>query len=99
MMGRIVSRQREVGTRWSVGQLERLALHFLGKPSRGLPERCLVTQHRVADARHFVSERASALVVIGAGLQLERPLTQANELEAFHLCDFGRAQHGACAVG
>ena len=39
MMGRIVSRQREVVNRWSVGQLEGLALHLLGSPSRGLPER------------------------------------------------------------
>ena len=65
-----------------MGQLEGLALHLLAKPSRGLTERRLVTQHRVANARHLVGKRASRLVVIGAPLQLQCPVAYTEELLA-----------------
>ena len=89
MMGRIVSKQREVVNRWSVGQLEGLALHLLAKPGCGLSKRGLITQHRIADACHLVGERAGALIVVGARLQLERPVAQAAKFDAFGFGDFG----------
>jgi len=49
----------------------------------------LITQHRIADACHLVGERAGALIVIGARLQLERPVAQAAKFDAFGFGDFG----------
>ncbi|MBV6425124.1 MAG: hypothetical protein NAOJABEB_02938 [Steroidobacteraceae bacterium] len=62
-------------------------------------ERLLIAQRGEADARELVGERTGGLVVIGAGLQGEGPLSQGVERSMSALADGGGAQHGARAVG
>lgn len=81
--GRVVSTQRVVGQRESVGQFESLPVDFVGNSAGRLAEGGLIAKHAVANASKLVGQGAGGFVVIGTLLQIDGPASNTGELLAF----------------
>ena len=82
----------------SGGQGKALSACLPGQPGRFVKRR-VVAQRGVADARELVGQGAGGLVVVAAGLDIERPAADAADVFAGTFGHLGCSQHTARTVG